>query len=253
MSSTFSSSSSSSSQNMALPSLCIPRVFKNITRERIMFVFKSLGLGEIDRIDLVQKTTEAGQEFQRVFIHFKQWGTSAEAVKARERIMAGKEIKIVYDDPWFWKVSMNRSVVRQKPADASAACDFARSNRGPPRRRALPRMEISTDEDDNEDKDEALLVRKVASQKAASADLQVPTTPRDDPPDLEAPPTPRKVQQPHEDPESLQEEAGVMLNYEGANMTMPAKRVRVPKKLSVPPPTLQRSSSQYDPDYELGC
>lgn len=244
---------------MALPSLCIPRVFKNITRERIMFVFKSLGLGEIDRIDLVQKTTEAGQEFQRVFIHFKQWGTSAEAVKARERIMAGKEIKIVYDDPWFWKVSMNRSVVRQKPADASAACDFARSNRGPPRRRALPRMEISTDEDEGEDKDEALLARKAASQKAASqkaasAALQVPTTPRDDPPDLEAPPTPRKVQQLHEDHESLQEEAGVMLNYEGANMTMPAKRVRVPKKLSVPPPpTLQRSSSQYEPDYELGC
>jgi hypothetical protein len=29
---------------------------------------------------------------------------------ARERLLNGKEIKIVYDDPWFWKVSAYREV-----------------------------------------------------------------------------------------------------------------------------------------------
>uniref|UniRef100_A0A6C0B0J4 RRM domain-containing protein n=1 Tax=viral metagenome TaxID=1070528 RepID=A0A6C0B0J4_9ZZZZ len=239
---------------MAMPSLCIPRVFKNITRERIAFVFNSLGLGEIDHIDLVQKTTESGQEFQRVFVHFKQWYITDEALRARKAIMAGKEIKIVYDDPWFWKVSMNRSVVRPKmPAAAAVA-----GGGGAPRRRIRvpPRMEITAE---NSDQDEALLVQK-ASKPAplslpAAGVFAVPTTPRDAPPDevdaLEVPATPRKLS--YQDDEAEQEEAGVALNYEGVNMKAPAKRVRVQKKLSVPPTTLQRLSSQFEPDYELGC
>ena len=91
-----------------VPSLCIPRVFANWTEARIRRVFDDLGMGELQRIDVVSKTTEKGEKFNRVFVHFKRWFANQNADMARERLLNGKEIKIVYDDPWFWKVSAYR-------------------------------------------------------------------------------------------------------------------------------------------------
>jgi hypothetical protein len=92
-----------------VPSMCIPRVFKNITRERVIAVFKELDLGIIERVDMISKENEKGDKFQRIFIHLKKWSGSANSNRAREMLLSGKEIKIVYDDPWFWKISANKS------------------------------------------------------------------------------------------------------------------------------------------------
>jgi hypothetical protein len=92
-----------------LPSLCIPRVFMNIDENRIRRIFDELNMGEIQRIDVVvTKTTDKGEKFNRVFVHFKRWFANENADMARERLLNGKEIKIIYDDPWFWKVSAYR-------------------------------------------------------------------------------------------------------------------------------------------------
>ncbi len=91
-----------------VPSLCIPRVFPNIDEHRIRGIFSSLDMGEIEKIDIVPKKTEKGEKFNRVFIHFRRWNTGGNADLARQRLINGKEIKIVYDDPWFWKISAYR-------------------------------------------------------------------------------------------------------------------------------------------------
>ena len=91
-----------------VPSLCIPRVFSNITEVRIRKVINDLNMGDIERIDMVSKTTEKGEKYNRVFIHFRKWANDGNAAIARERLVNGKEIKIVYDEPWFWKVSAYR-------------------------------------------------------------------------------------------------------------------------------------------------
>lgn len=96
-----------------VPSLCIPRVFSNWTEGRIRRVFDDLSMGEIQRIDVVSKTTEKGEKFNRVFVHFKRWFSNENADMTRERVLNGKEIKIVYDDPWFWKVSAYREPKKQ--------------------------------------------------------------------------------------------------------------------------------------------
>ena len=96
------------------PSLCIPRVYPNITEERIRRIFQELALGELDHIDIVNKTSEKGEKFNRVFVHFKTWYTGGNAEVARKRLIEGKDIKIMYDDPWFWKVSAYKERV-QKP------------------------------------------------------------------------------------------------------------------------------------------
>jgi hypothetical protein len=102
-----------------VPSLCIPRVYSNIDEARIRGVFEELDMGDIQRIDIVGKTNEKGDKFNRVFVHFKQWNASENANTARERLLNGKEIKILYDDPWFWKVSAYREPARPSGAKNS--------------------------------------------------------------------------------------------------------------------------------------
>lgn len=94
-----------------VPVLCIPRVFANINEPRIRRIFDDLNMGLIDRIDIVTK--KHGDKFTRVFVHFKHWNDSENARIARERLLNGKEIKVIYDDPWFWKISAYREPERK--------------------------------------------------------------------------------------------------------------------------------------------
>ncbi|MCJ7801690.1 MAG: hypothetical protein MUP82_04965 [Candidatus Marinimicrobia bacterium] len=89
-----------------VPSLCIPRVFSNIDEKRIRRVLAELNLGDIKQVDIVG--SKGQEKFNRVFIHFNKWNSNANADIARERLLNGKDIKIIYDDPWFWKVSAYR-------------------------------------------------------------------------------------------------------------------------------------------------
>ena len=91
-----------------VPVLCIPRVYSNITESRIRRIFDEVDMGSIDHIDLVSKTNEKGEKFNRVYVHYHRWNNSENANNARERLLNGKEIKIIYDEPWFWKVSAYR-------------------------------------------------------------------------------------------------------------------------------------------------
>jgi hypothetical protein len=95
------------------PSLCIPRVFANITEDRIRGVLDTLDLGDIRRIDIIERKNEKGEMFKRVFVHFNRWFRNDDAQTARNRLLEGKDIKIVYDNPWFWKVSALRKPIQK--------------------------------------------------------------------------------------------------------------------------------------------
>jgi hypothetical protein len=90
------------------PSLCIPRVFNNIDETRLRRVFDELELGKIHHIDIIVRKNDKGEAFKRVYIHFEKWSWNENAQAARRKLISGKEIKIVYDNPWFWKVSANK-------------------------------------------------------------------------------------------------------------------------------------------------
>ena len=93
--------------DLSYPSLCIPRVFSNIKKEKVFYVFKKLNIGYIDHIDMISKTTTQGEKYQRVFIHFSRWFPHARTM--RNKIINGEEIKVIYNEPWFWKVFKNNS------------------------------------------------------------------------------------------------------------------------------------------------
>jgi len=110
-------------------SICIPRAFANITEARVRKVFDELGIFSILRVDMVQRKNEKGDAYQRIFVHVKDWTETADAQKAREQLLAGKELKIIYDNPWFWKVFLNTWVPKQKTSmydrKSKARIDFS--------------------------------------------------------------------------------------------------------------------------------
>lgn len=98
-------------------SICIPRVFKNITEARIRAIFTRLGFGTIERVDMVAKTNKKGEEFWRVFAHFSSWNErSGPAHYVKEMLDNGEKVPIVYDDPWYWLIAKSTSRVPTKRA-----------------------------------------------------------------------------------------------------------------------------------------
>jgi hypothetical protein len=90
------------------PSICIPRVFKSVTRKELYDVIERVDLGAVDRIDMVPKVNVHGESYNKVFIHFKKWNRNPLAQAARAKLLQGEEIKIVYSEPWFWKCTASR-------------------------------------------------------------------------------------------------------------------------------------------------
>lgn len=96
-------------------SLCIPRVFYNISWKRIKGHMIDANLGFVERVDVVPV---AGKDFKRAFVHFAagKWNmrdpTARAALKA---LQEGNKIKLEYEAPWYWLVGISGAV---RPAEA---------------------------------------------------------------------------------------------------------------------------------------
>lgn len=101
------------------PSLCIPRAFNNVSEAQVRRTIEDLRLGSVSSVDILEKENEKGEKFKRIFVHFNKWFWNKDAQLTRKKLIAGKEIKIVYDNPWFWKISASRytkkPVAKPKP------------------------------------------------------------------------------------------------------------------------------------------
>ena len=112
------------------PSICIPRVFSNIQWQFVKNTIEQLGLGLVSRVDMIPKTNDKGDKFQRVFIHMKFWDSSEQAQIVRQKLLSGDTIKIVYNDPWYWQLSMSRIA---KPTFHKKTHDSSSSSHSKPR------------------------------------------------------------------------------------------------------------------------
>ena len=101
-------------QEFVGPTLCISRTHQNMRRERIFAVLRQLNLGWVGKIDMVPKKiveknpdgTVSTKEFVRVFIHFTKWFTNnRQTQQFLERLDSEGFVHIIYDEPWFWKVT----------------------------------------------------------------------------------------------------------------------------------------------------
>jgi hypothetical protein len=98
------------------PTICIPRVFPNISDRRIFAIFRELRVGFVEKIDMVPREGKDGKQYNMVFVKFRNWFVTDEASNAmRERLLSGEQVKIVYDESWFWKVSAHQQKIAKEP------------------------------------------------------------------------------------------------------------------------------------------
>jgi hypothetical protein len=90
-------------------SLYIPRVFANITKDRIARVFESLNFGYVSRVDLIAKESANGQYYNSAYVHFDEWFDNTANRAFQDRVVdPTREARVVYDDPWYWIVLENK-------------------------------------------------------------------------------------------------------------------------------------------------
>ena len=96
-------------------SICIPRVFNNIGWRRIKQHIIEANLGFVERVDVVPV---AGGKYKRAFVHFAagRWNMrDATARAALKALQEGKKVKLEYESPWYWLVSISGAA---RPAEA---------------------------------------------------------------------------------------------------------------------------------------
>jgi len=92
------------------PSICIPRTLNNVSWREVKDTFEHLcGKGTVERVDIVRKKDDPSP-FCRIFVHMRYWAIDKPDVAAiRQRLVNGENVKVVYDNPWFWKCSASHA------------------------------------------------------------------------------------------------------------------------------------------------
>jgi vacuolar-type H+-ATPase subunit I/STV1 len=94
-----------SNNNFENISLYIPRVYLNITQERIKSAFEKNGIGKVKRVDLLSKVPD----YNIAYVHFDYWNDTITARNFQSHTKEQKGAKLVYDDPWHWIVLENKA------------------------------------------------------------------------------------------------------------------------------------------------
>ena len=90
-------------------SICIPRVAAQLDWKYIRTIFEKI-LGErcVSKVDLIRLPNDS--KFQRAFIQIRYWPENTKAQHVRERLLQGAQLKIVFDEPYFWRCSVSRTL-----------------------------------------------------------------------------------------------------------------------------------------------
>ena len=102
-------------------SICIPTVFSNLNWRRIRHIFIEANLGFVERVDVINKG-----KFKTAYVHFAAGKWNMRSYEAREflkQLQEGKEVQFVYDEPWFWKLSISNV---ERPTEAPKPKKYGR-------------------------------------------------------------------------------------------------------------------------------
>lgn len=98
-------------------SICIPRVSLTTDKKYIKTVFeKIIGTSSNIQIQIIFVDIKNDDRFKRVFVNIKYVSSTNDNKinNLRERIENGKQLKIVYSDPLFWRCSLSTTKPHNK-------------------------------------------------------------------------------------------------------------------------------------------
>ena len=87
-------------------SICIPRVSSATDKKYIKTVFEKI-IGLTCNIQIVFFDIKNDERFKRVFVNIKYNSVNNKINNLCERLENGKQLKIVYSDPLFWRCSLS--------------------------------------------------------------------------------------------------------------------------------------------------
>ena len=104
---------SSTMTTSTIPSLCIGYALDRCTPEQVTEIFNYIiDDNEVESVTMLDKTNHTTQRpFKIFFINFKRTSPNLESVVAR--IESEGFIKVEYDAPWFWKVTLAKKKVEK--------------------------------------------------------------------------------------------------------------------------------------------
>uniref|UniRef100_A0A6C0KDX5 RRM domain-containing protein n=1 Tax=viral metagenome TaxID=1070528 RepID=A0A6C0KDX5_9ZZZZ len=85
--------------------LCIPRVLSTVKNYEIQHVFHKLNIGNINYISFIPNKDK---HTYKVFVYLSKWFDNEKALMIKTKLNNGETLFIVYDYPWFWKISLNK-------------------------------------------------------------------------------------------------------------------------------------------------
>lgn len=94
-------SMSSVHQNL---SVVIPRVLSTINALEIGHFFEYYDFGKVMRVDLFPRN----HRFNKAVLYFEYWNQNEMVKTFHEKIMAGRETRVMYDEPNYWNLYLNR-------------------------------------------------------------------------------------------------------------------------------------------------
>jgi hypothetical protein len=83
--------------------LCIPRVGLTVSEKDIYNTLNEINMIKINSIKFIFKSRKP---FATVLIYFNDFLENENGQFAKKLITSGKDIKIIHDFPWFWKITL---------------------------------------------------------------------------------------------------------------------------------------------------
>jgi hypothetical protein len=80
----------------------------SISKEYIFSSLCKLNIGYIEKINEIPNKVKP--EYKRIIIKIKKSETNERAVFIWNRFSEGKNIKVVYNTPWYWKITVANQV-----------------------------------------------------------------------------------------------------------------------------------------------
>ena len=107
-----------SSSTVSIPSLCIGYALDRCSPEQVREIFNYvIDDNEVESVTMLDKTNDkTGRPFKIFFINFKR--TSDKLASVVGRIEEEGFIRVEYDAPWFWKVTIakKKEIKDDKPS-----------------------------------------------------------------------------------------------------------------------------------------
>jgi hypothetical protein len=105
-------------------SLFVPHIYSNFTSAKVSEIFNGLHIGEVKSVDLVPKMDSNSKRYNAAYIHFTSWHNTKIAHDFQERLLdPKKEVKVMYDYPWYWIVLENKGK-KHLPGDRKPRIDI---------------------------------------------------------------------------------------------------------------------------------